>query len=55
MRHLKHLKRFAVALMVLGVTNGALSANVELGESATVSVNVQLPDCNPLTCGGGGS
>ncbi|MBV9789068.1 MAG: hypothetical protein JOZ51_12880 [Chloroflexi bacterium] len=54
MRHLKHLF-IAFALLALGATNDALTANVALGESATVSVNVQLPDCSPLTCGGGGS
>ncbi|HEY0734105.1 MAG TPA: hypothetical protein VGD69_04300 [Herpetosiphonaceae bacterium] len=52
MRHLKHI---AFALMILGVTSSALSVDVELDHSTAVSVNVQLPDCSPLTCGGGGS
>ncbi|HEY0602936.1 MAG TPA: hypothetical protein VGD58_08490 [Herpetosiphonaceae bacterium] len=50
---MRHLKRVAIALLVLGATYGGVSVNLD--QSTAVSVNVQLPDCSPLTCGGGGS
>lgn len=52
---MRRLKSIMFALLLLAGTRGTLAANIELHESNIISLSVRVNECNPTTCGGGGS